>query len=155
GNLLSRVLGLVTKLAGGKVPALGDKTALEDELLARAKTELAQIRAAWLALEPHRALEATIALSSAANQYVDRAAPWATVKTDAPRAHTQLRVLLEVLRVLASAIWPAMPAKSDAMRSALGLAPLAPKTGVDLFPSSAGPELPEVPPQAGRQPEGL
>ncbi|HEY8074793.1 MAG TPA: methionine--tRNA ligase [Labilithrix sp.] len=141
GNLLSRVLGLVSKLAGGKVPALGEKTALEDELLARAKTELANVRAAWLAIEPNRALEATIALSSAANQYVDRAAPWATVKTDPARAHTQLRVLLEVLRVLATAIWPAMSAKSDAMRSTLGLAPLVPKIGEDIFPKSVELEL--------------
>jgi methionyl-tRNA synthetase len=138
GNLLSRTLGLCAKLADGKVPAKGARTALEDELYARVKGDLAAVRAAWLALEPHRALEATWAISSAANQYVDRAAPWATVKTDPARAHTQLATLLEILRVLSIAIWPAMPKKSDAMRAQLGLSALAPALDHDLFPSELG-----------------
>lgn len=138
GNLLSRTLGLCAKLAEGKVPAMGPKTPLEDELFAKIGELLQTARTAWLGLEPHRALEATWAISSAANQYVDRAAPWATVKTDPARAHTQLATLLEVLSVLSVAIWPAMPKKSDAMRAQLGLPPVVPSTGKDVFPTAAG-----------------
>jgi methionyl-tRNA synthetase len=135
GNLLSRVLGLCTKLFEKKVPALGKLEPLDEELVQKTKTELAAAKKAWLALEPHRALEATWALSSAANTYVDRAAPWASVKTDPARAGTQLALLLEVLATLSAAIWPAMPKKSDAMRAQLGLPPLAPSIGKDLFPT--------------------
>ena len=138
GNLLSRTLGLCAKLTEGKVPALGTTTPLEDELFAKTKELLATARAAWLGLEPNRALEATWAISSAANQYVDRAAPWATVKTDPARAQTQLRALLELLAVLSVAMWPALPKKSDAMRAQLGLPPIDPKVGVDVFPTAAG-----------------
>ncbi len=141
GNLLSRTLGLCAKLAEGKVPAMGPKTPLEDELFAKVRDSLATTRAAWEGLEPHRALEATWAISSAANQYVDRAAPWAAVKTDPARAHTHLAVLLEVLAVLSVAIWPAMPKKSDAMRAQLGLPPVSPATDKDLFPKELGSAL--------------
>jgi len=41
--------------------------------------------------------------------------------------------LLEVLRWLSVLVWPAMPAKSDEMRQKLGLLPLAPKVGEDLW----------------------
>jgi methionyl-tRNA synthetase len=129
-----------------KVPALGALSALEDELTQSAKTHLEAARAAWLALEPHRALEATFAVAGAANQYVDRAAPWASVKSDPARAATQLALLLEVLAALSIAIWPAMPKKSDAMRAQLGLAPLAPRVGSDLFPRELGRVL-----EAGRE----
>lgn len=145
GNLLSRVLGLCTKLMEGKVPALGKFTPLEDEFLASAKKELATARQAWLDLEPHRALEATFALSSAANTYVDRAAPWASVKTDPAHTGTQLAVLLETLAALSVAIWPAMPKKSDEMRAQLGLPPIAPAEGKDVFPTELGGAL-----QAGK-----
>jgi methionyl-tRNA synthetase len=138
GNLLSRVLGLCTKLAGGKVPALGAHTPLEDELFAKVAECLQTARAAWLGLEPHRALDATWAISSAANQYVDRAAPWATVKTNPAHAHTQLAVLLEVLSALSAAMWPVMPRKSDVMRAQLGLPAISTAMGTDLFPAALG-----------------
>ncbi len=142
GNLLSRTLGLCTKLADGKVPAAAPRGPLEDELASRVRAELESARTAWLRLEPHRALEATWAVSSLANQYVDRAAPWTTVKSDPARAQGQLRTLLEILRVLSVAIWPAMPRKSDAMRAQLGLPALGAeiRVGRDLFPTDLGGE---------------
>ncbi|MCL2778482.1 MAG: methionine--tRNA ligase [Polyangiaceae bacterium] len=139
GNLLSRVLGLCQKVTGGKVPVQGARTALEEELFRSVVTNLTLARNGWESIEPHRALEATFAISSAANTYVDRAAPWASTPE---RAHTALATLLDVLAVLSVAIWPAMPNKSDAMRAQLGLPPIKPELGVDLFPTDiVGPFL--------------
>ncbi|MGH7297490.1 MAG: methionine--tRNA ligase, partial [Polyangiaceae bacterium] len=72
GNLLARTLGLCAKMTGGEVPALGAPTPLDAELLEEAKRAAARARGEWDAIAPHRALEATWALSSAANTYVDR-----------------------------------------------------------------------------------
>jgi methionyl-tRNA synthetase len=130
GNLLARTLGLCVKMTEGKVPAPGTATPLEVELLDEA--ERAALRAAdeWEAIAPHRALEATWALSSAANTYVDRAAPWAEAKKDggSARVGTILATLLEVLRVLSVMIWPVLPKKSGEMRAQLGLPPVDEKT---------------------------
>jgi methionyl-tRNA synthetase len=138
GNLLARTLGLCTKLTGGKVPAATAVTGLEEALLAELREASARARADWEAVAPHRALEATWSLSSAANTYVDRAAPWAEAKKgDQARVDTILATLLEVLRALSVMIWPALPTKSDEMRAQLGLPPIAVARGKDVWPAVA------------------
>jgi methionyl-tRNA synthetase len=137
GNLLARTLGLCAKMTGGKVPALGKVTPLEEELFAEAKRAAARAREEWDAIAPHRALEATWALSSAANTYVDRAAPWAEAKKEGGEARvgTILATLLEVLGVLSVMIWPALPRKSAEMRAQLGLGPV--EAGTTRWPEGA------------------
>jgi len=140
GNLLNRTLGLCSKLTGGKTPTMGARTALEDELAARTKAEAEVAASAWESLEIHRALEATWAISSAANTYIDRAAPWAAAKQgDQARVETVLATLLEALRALSVMAWPAIPNKADELRKQLGLAPLGPKMGDDAWPSTFAP----------------
>jgi methionyl-tRNA synthetase len=140
GNLLNRTLGLCAKLTEGKTPAYASPTALERDLFAEVERSLIEARKAWREPAPHRALEITWSIASAANQYVDRAAPWATAKNgDSVRTGTILATLLEVLRVLSVVIWPVMPRKSDAMREQLGLAAIGPKVGDDLWPSKLAP----------------
>lgn len=144
GNLLARTLGLCAKLTEGRVPGLAAPTQLESDLLAEAENACLRARDAWDAIAPHRALEATIGLSSAANQYVDRAAPWAEAKKgDQRRVDTILAALLQVLGSLSVMIWPVLPDRSDAMRAQLGLAPIATREGEDRWPR--GP----LPPRAG------
>ncbi|MGA3119865.1 MAG: methionine--tRNA ligase, partial [Polyangiaceae bacterium] len=137
GNLLARTLGLCLKFNVAKVPS-ATPTELEQDLLAEARRACDRAREAWDSRAPHRALEVTMALSSSANQYVDRAAPWAEAKKDdRERVHTILATLLEVLGSLSVMIWPVLPAKSDEMRAQLGLPPVAPKEGLDLWPRGA------------------
>jgi methionyl-tRNA synthetase len=134
GNLLSRTLGLCNKLTGGRVPDY-EPDALEREFEAQAAVHIAAASKAWDDLAPHRALEETLALSSLANQYVDRAAPWAEAKKDNPaRAATTLALLLETLRALSVLVWPAIPRKADALRAQLGLAPVTCLIGTDQWP---------------------
>jgi methionyl-tRNA synthetase len=138
GNLLARTLGLCAKFTGGNVPAAGALTPLEQELLNGATRAAHRARDEWEALSPHRALEVTWALSSAANTYVDRAAPWAEAKKgDQARIETILATLLEVLRMLSILIAPVLPAKSAEMRAQLGLLPLVAGGGRDLWPGGA------------------
>jgi methionyl-tRNA synthetase len=135
GNLLSRTLGLCGKVTGGKTPAFGAPTQLETDFIEEYTRRVGASRAHWEALEPHRALEEAIGLSSAANQYIDRAAPWAAAKADSPeRVGTILATLLEALRGLSVLLWPALPNKMAQMRVQLGITPLAPAVGVDLWP---------------------
>lgn len=137
GNLLSRVLGLCAKLTEGKHPADDVATGgpLESELYERYENHVQAAHDAWLGLSPHVALEQTMALSSAANQYIDRAAPWTAAKTgDTKRLHKILSRLLRVLEALSVMIWPAMPDKSAAMRAQLGLPPVTTEMGKTLWP---------------------
>ena len=136
GNLLSRTLGLCAKMTDTKWPADGDRGSLETELLANAKRLSAEAAASWGELAVHRALEATWEISSAANQYVDRAAPWAEAKKgNTARVEAILVTLLTVLEGISVMMWPAMPMKSDEMRAQLGLPAL--RLGGDLWPAFA------------------
>ena len=137
GNLLSRVIGLAVKLTGGKHPdddARGD-TAIEAELASAYNECVASARQHWLGLAPHLALEQTLKLSSAANAYVDRAAPWTEAKNgNTARVNKILSRLLRVLEALSVMLWPATPVKSDAMRTQLGLPPVRIGIGLDIWP---------------------
>lgn len=132
GNLLARTLGLCAKMTGGKVPGTGEVTPLEKDLLAAVDELRLQVRDAWDRLEPHRALEKTWAISAAANQYVDRAAPWAEDKKgNKARVVATLGTLLRVLGQLSVLIAPALPTKSAEMRRQLGLPPIVAAIGRD------------------------
>ncbi len=149
GNLLARTLGLCAKMTGGKVPASATYQKLDQELLVEAKRAALRAREEWDALSPHRALETTWALSTAANVYVDRAAPWAEAKKgDQARVDAILATLLEVLRVLSLMIWPVLPKKSDEMRAQLGLPPIGrgDRWPEGTEPSTAGRALAPAPP---------
>ena len=140
GNLFSRTLGLSKKLAGNVTTTVGERTEHEERLFQACEEQAAAARAAWLAMAPHRALEATCALGDAANLYVDRTAPWAAAKAnDTARVGTILASLTEALRFLSVMLWPAMPKKSDEMRALLGLAPVVPALGVDQWPVKVSP----------------
>jgi methionyl-tRNA synthetase len=142
GNLLSRVLGLCVKsnLAAHPDDDIATDTPLEAELFAKYEEHVGAARGHWVALAPHLALEETMKLSSAANAYVDRAAPWAAAKAgDTARVTKILSRLLRVLEALSVMIWPAMPTKGDQMRVQLGLPPLGPQVGKDQWPSKMPP----------------
>src|SRR5262249_31938811 len=74
GNLVNRALTMITKFAGQAPPTHSD------ELAAVANKAIADARAAWLAFQPSRALEATWTLVAAANGYIDFTKPWALAK---------------------------------------------------------------------------
>jgi methionyl-tRNA synthetase len=139
GNLLSRTLGLCVKLTEGRVPAPSEPTVLETELYEKVNTALTSVAASWDAIEPNFALETTWSISSLANQYVDRAAPWALAKSgETARIGTVLFTLLDLLSKLSILIAPAMPERSDAMRAQLGLLPVREIIGQDFWPTANG-----------------
>lgn len=147
GNLLNRVLGLCTKNGFAGQPAdESPDSPLETELDEQVKTLTAASRAAWENLQPHVALEITMKLSSAANTYVDRAAPWAEAKKgDVVRLAKILARLLRVLEAISIMLWPAMPKKADAMRAQLGLPALDPTVGTSLWPDGIPAARPQHP----------
>jgi methionyl-tRNA synthetase len=135
GNLLSRTLGLCSKLTSGRAPMVpAEQTDLEAGLNDRVNAAFRASREAWDAIAPHRALEAAWDVASAANQYVDRAAPWTAAKTgDQARVDTILGTLCGVLEAISVMIWPVLPSKAQEMRTQLGLPAFEP-SDVDQWP---------------------
>ena len=141
GNLLNRMVSSIVKRnLDGQVPKpAGDLLAEDEELIAAAQRAAEEAANHLSGVAPYRALDAVFDLVGAANRYVDRTAPWALAKNgDTERLQRVAYTVLETLRWLSVLIAPFMPAKSDALRRQLGLAPLAPAENHDHWPQAWG-----------------
>ncbi|MBS0982715.1 methionine--tRNA ligase [Gluconobacter cerinus] len=121
GNLCQRTLSLVARNLGGVVPERGPQT--EDDLAILAT---AQLLPSLMSEQIERkaitdALEEVWKIIRAANSYIDRQAPWALKKTDPERMAHVLRVLLDVIRAIATMLQPYMPNTMDKMLTQLGV----------------------------------
>jgi methionyl-tRNA synthetase len=104
GNLISRVATVVHSKCGGVGPACDP----ESPLGATAAEILTAAGEAWARWAPHEALEETWRLIGAANAELESSEPWKMVP--GPAVDAVLGNALEVLRIVAILIGPAMPA---------------------------------------------
>ncbi|MBF0853573.1 methionine--tRNA ligase [Gluconobacter wancherniae] len=121
GNLAQRSLSQIAKNLGGVLPERGVLTEDDQSILA-----LAQILPSIMAEQIERkaiteALEEAWKLVRAANSYIDRQAPWALKKTNMDRMADVLRVLVDLIRTIATMLQPYMPITMDKMLTQLGV----------------------------------
>ncbi|MFZ1427080.1 MAG: methionine--tRNA ligase [Geminicoccaceae bacterium] len=112
GNLAQRVLSMIAKNCGGKVPEPGPLTDADTALLDSARNLLPRIRGCMAEIAAHRSLELIWEVCGDANRYVDAQAPWTLRRTDPARMATVLWVLAETVRHLAILTQPFMPEAS-------------------------------------------
>jgi methionyl-tRNA synthetase len=143
GNLAQRSLSLIARNCGGRLPARGDPTADDAEILAAAESLPSLARKALDRQAFHEVLEQTWRVIRAANAYIDHQAPWALRRTDAARMAAVLRVLAEVLRAVATVLQPFMPDSMTRMLNQLGVPGGAARQLAALAdPMPAGTQLP-------------
>lgn len=122
GNLAQRTLSQIYKNCNGAIPECGELTADDKALLDHAHIKLLPlIRGAFDKFAFNRGLEAVWRLVYDANGYIDAQAPWALKKTDETRMKTVLYVLSEVIRCLAIAVQPVVPASADKLLNQLNV----------------------------------
>ncbi len=142
GNLLHRMVrSIVGRYLDGRVPHVTDDRLepMDRDLVASARRLAATAAEQLDAVAPQRALDTIFELVANANRYIDRTEPWKLGKAgDRKRLEVVAYVVLEVLRFLSVMLWPFMPERCDVLRAQLGLPPLTPRQGVDLWPSSWG-----------------
>lgn len=161
GNLASRATTLVHKYFGGQAPtdwapdALADAPAREAlaALVAAAGKAAQDVPEAWAGLRLHDALDAAWTVVERANEFTDRAKPWAVAKDEARRVElgTTLAALLETLRLAAIWAWPAIPGRCEALWGVLGL----PGSPGDAHGDAAKPAFGAAPPRALGEPKIL
>ncbi|MBM3566108.1 MAG: methionine--tRNA ligase [Alphaproteobacteria bacterium] len=145
GNLAQRVLSMIAKNCGGRVPNPGPRTPEDKALTEAGEALLVKVRAALDVQAFHEAIEAVWVVIRAANAYVDHQAPWKAKKEDPARMETILYVLAETIRKLALLTQPFMPDSSARILDQLSVPAgerefLALKAGQELKP---GTQLPE------------
>ena len=118
GNLASRTLAMIGKYRDGTVPRSTRATSL-DELAEKAVEEYGR---AMDALDLRSGAEATWAIVSGANLFVQQAAPWSLAKAGKEEELDQvLSALARALCRLAILSAPFMPSKAQALWQDLGL----------------------------------
>lgn len=109
GNLAQRSLSMIAKNCSGEIPAPGDFTAADTDMLTMVDALLPQCREHHDAQALHRSLDAIWKVVSEANRYFARQEPWALKKTDPERMETVLYITAETLRQVAILAQPYTP----------------------------------------------
>jgi methionyl-tRNA synthetase len=122
GNLAQRTLSMIFKNLDGELPALERNE--DDAALVRAVASacLDELPRAFEQLSFSVGIEAWMKAVFACNQYVDALAPWTLRKTDPERMKTVLGNLFAVIRDLAIAILPVIPASAGKLLDQMGVA---------------------------------
>jgi methionyl-tRNA synthetase len=115
GNLLSRVATVVASKCGGVAPPPDP----ESPLAAAASVAVSAAADAWDRFAPHEALEATWRLIGAANAELEATEPWKA--EPGPEVDAVLGSAVEVLRIVACLVSPAIPTTAAEVWRRIGL----------------------------------
>jgi methionyl-tRNA synthetase len=139
GNFVNRITRFCASKFDARVPAAGEEGALEAKLRADVKERLAAITQLHEAMEFRKAAAETRALWALGNEYLQVAAPWTAIKTDAAAAAVGVRIGLNLAALFALVAQPFIPDASATVLDALAVDPArrvwpAPGTdGLDLL----------------------
>lgn len=122
GNLVSRTVAMTKKYFGGTIPSPAGDEGPDAELKEAAATAYADFTANMDTFRAAEALDAVFTLLRRANKYIDETAPWALAKDEAQKARlgTVLYNLLEVLRIAAILLRPAIPNAAEKILASIG-----------------------------------
>lgn len=119
GNLVNRVLSLITRNFDGVVPEPGSLTEREHTLLAEADHALAEVGAEIEACHFRAGIARAMALAREANRYLDETAPWKAIRVDRQAAARSLYTVLCVIETLKVAFAPYLPFTSQRLHGFL------------------------------------
>ena len=120
GNLVHRVLTMVSRNFDGAVPDPGDLDEASLALLDEARDRLAQTSRDLAGCRFRNALQSAMSLARSANRYLDAQAPWRSVKTSRSEAARTLWSAMSVINCLKTALYPFIPGSSEKVHSLLG-----------------------------------
>ncbi len=128
GNLVSRLLNMGCRYAGGRVPAAVIEEAPEKELKALWATTEKDLIPLFEDFQFHRALDRIFTFISGINRYAEMRAPWKLAKSEAPEdqaaLQTSLATMAEGLRLAVVLLTPVMPSIAAKIRTLIGADPI-------------------------------
>ena len=121
GNLAQRTLSLVARNCDGRLPERVAPTESDAALLAASGALPGAMGEQIRRQAMHEAIEECWRVIRAANAYIDQQAPWALRRTDQARMAAVLRVLVDLLRDVATVLQPFMPGSMGRLVDQLGV----------------------------------
>jgi methionyl-tRNA synthetase len=130
GNLVSRVIKMIRKNAGGVLPdpgsdALGGEQ--EGEVWGAVQAAVEAIHETVPTMRLDQGLAQVMGAVRAANRYLEYKQPWSLAKRgEQAELERTLYVAAEALRVISALLYPVMPERMAALRAALGVESVQP-----------------------------
>ena len=122
GNFVNRALVLTQKYFDGCVPALGELTDYDNEILHEFADVKARLEQLLDNFKFREAQKEAMNLARIGNKYLADTEPWKLAKTDMERTATILHIGLQIAANLAIAFEPFLPFSSEKLRRMLNLA---------------------------------
>ena len=121
GNFVSRVLKMTASKIGEEVPAGGENTELEADLIKTLQEHVNDYFKYMNELEFRKATNELRAIWVEGNNYISVAEPWTVIKENPERAAAILRNCINLIRIFAILSAPIMPKIAEDMMNKLGL----------------------------------
>jgi len=122
GNFVNRATVLTHKFFGGKVPALGELTVIDEDAFVQLAEFPAKIGELIENYRFRDALAEVLNLARLGNKYLAETQPWHLIKTDAARTGTVLNVSLQIAAALAPLLEPFLPESAQKLADQLNIA---------------------------------
>jgi methionyl-tRNA synthetase len=123
GNFVNRLTRFTVSRFDGKVPEGGSYGPEEKELITQLDDAVAQYTEHMEHMEFRKALGQLRAIWVLGNEYVTKAAPWTTIKTDRDRAAASVRMGLNLVHLFGHLSWPVIPNAAKTIHNAVMEAP--------------------------------
>jgi methionyl-tRNA synthetase len=121
GNFVNRALVLTQKYYEGKVPALGNVTPEDQQVLDALQEFPAKIASLIYAYKLREAQSEVMNLARLGNKYLADNEPWKLVKTDALRVETIMHIAIQITAKLSLLLEPFLPTTAAKLRGFLNL----------------------------------
>jgi methionyl-tRNA synthetase len=139
GNFVNRILKFNDAKFGGVVPTGGEAGPIEQKLYADLSARIGELTSQLGEIELRKAAQTLRAIWVLGNEYLQEAAPWTAIKTDADRAAFVVRTGLGLVALFARLSAPFIPFSARIIADAVG------EEALDLWPSDdAAKELARV-----------
>ena len=134
GNCLNRIIKMIGSYRDGILPAVGDRDAIDDSLIARTEELGRQIAEAYEKLELQQCALLPVELARATNGYIDATAPFSLAKDPAKssRLDTVLNLSAQAMARALAGLLPVLPDKAAEGLKQLNI-DIGGKTIADLF----------------------
>lgn len=119
GNLVNRSISMAAKNLG-EIPAAGELTAEDREVLAGSKAAFDTVGARLERSQFKAGLQEAMRTVADANKYISDQAPWALKKTDPERMATVLHVALQLVQDANTLLTPFLPVAANKVYAMLG-----------------------------------
>jgi methionyl-tRNA synthetase len=126
GNLATRATSFACRAFSGRIPVDGEPGSPEQALAQAVDRRIGALHTWHESLEFRRAAAETRALWVLANGYIQRQAPWTTIKSDPVRAGVTTRTALNLLTICAVVSWSIIPTLANRVLAAFGKPPKCP-----------------------------